>query len=177
MLSRPRALQKPRQKSRHGGSRKAGARPASGNTPPAAQRRPGSGEPMPLSAPRPSQSPVLLSQPDHLPSHRTTPQPLTTTPQTQEAGLSWPQFLVGSAWEEALRGERPPSTASCCFWRRLIRGSVAPCSGPWKSSRKQDLDCLGGSLCPRRGPCSQATRPHQLCAPQAPVKPEFPGDQ
>lgn len=70
----------------------------------------GHGEPMPLSAPRPSQSPVLLSQPliTSPPTGRP-PQPLTTTcrPRRRSSLLSQPQFLVGSAGEEALWGKTP----------------------------------------------------------------------
>lgn len=37
-------------------------------------------------------------------------------------------------------GERLPPTASCLFLEAPHQGSVAPCSVPWKSGRKRDVD-------------------------------------
>ena len=134
---------------------------------------------MPLSAPRPRQSPVLLSQPlITFPPTGRPPQPLTTTrrPRRRPGLFSQPQFLVGSAGEETPRGKTPPTT-SCLFLEVPQQGSVAPCSAPWKSSRKRDLDCLGGKLLPPMwAPLTGHETTSALC-PQTPVKPESPGDQ
>lgn len=78
MLSRPRALQEPRQRQARG-SRKAGAGPFQKTHPQRSRDSLDHGEPMPLSAPRPSQSPVLSQPLITSPPTGQPPQPLTTT--------------------------------------------------------------------------------------------------
>ena len=164
-----------------GGSQGRGRHEAAGRRVPACfrKRAPSGPETMPLSAPRPSHSPVLLSQPlITSPPTGGPPQPLTTTrrPKRRPGLLSQPQFLVGSAGEETPRGKTPP-TASCLFLEAPQQGSVAPCSAPCKSGRKRDLDCLGGKLLPLTwAPLTGHKTTSALC-PQTPVKPESPGDQ
>lgn len=162
------------------GQQEGGCRPASGNTPPAAQRRPGSWRADASQRPKaqPKSCPSLPA-PDHLPSHRTTPAAPHHHPQTQEEAR--PSLLAPIPCRLCLGGgtpgKDPPSTASCLFLEAPHQGSVAPCSGPWKSSRKQDLDCLGGKPLPQTWALLTGHETTSALCPQAPVKPEFPGDQ
>lgn len=139
----------------------------------------GHGEPMPLSTPRPSQSPVLLSQPliTSPPTGRP-PQPLTTTrrPRRRSSLLSQPQFFVGSVGEEALWGKTPS--------HRLLSVSGSASSGKryrmlsaLEERQKWDLDWLGGKPLPPTWALLTGLKTTSALCPQTLVKPESPSDQ
>lgn len=122
-----------------------------------------------------------LPAPDHLPSHRTTPAAPHHHPQTQEEASA---FSLSPNSLSALLGRRhsggkTPFHGFLPVSGGAHQGSVAPCSGPWKSGRKQDLDCLGREAsAPDVGPAhrprdhisSVPTSPSQTRASRGPVR-------
>lgn len=158
------------------GQQEGGCRPVSENTPPAVQRQPGSWRANASQRPKAQPKSCPLPAPDHLPSHRTTPAAPHHHPQTQEEAR--PSLLAPIScrlcWGGGTPGKDPLPQPPACFWRRLIREALLHAQGPGRAAGNRTWTASEGSLCPQRGPCSQATRPHQLCAHKPQSNPSFP---